>query len=61
MRLPADRSDELQAAGVGGLDVDLRSRRGVAPHNNAAKRALRHGVFWRKTSYETFASGTANS
>jgi transposase len=22
----------------------------VAPHNNAAERALRHGVIWRKTS-----------
>lgn len=26
---------------------------GVAPHNNAAERALRHGVIWRKTSYGT--------
>ena len=26
---------------------------GVPPHNNAAERALRHGVIWRKTSYGT--------
>jgi transposase len=26
---------------------------GVAPHNNAAERALRHGVIWRKTSHGT--------
>jgi len=26
---------------------------GVPPHNNAAERALRHGVIWRKTSLGT--------
>ena len=26
---------------------------GVPPHNNAAERALRHGVIWRKTSHGT--------
>ena len=26
---------------------------GVAPHNNAAERALRHGVIWRRTSHGT--------
>jgi transposase len=26
---------------------------GVPPHNNAAERALRHGVIWRKTSFGT--------
>lgn len=26
---------------------------GVPPHNNAAERALRHGVIWRETSYGT--------
>ena len=26
---------------------------GVPPHNNAAERALRQGVIWRKTSYGT--------
>ena len=25
----------------------------MAPHNNAAERALRHGVIWRKTSHGT--------
>jgi transposase len=29
------------------------TREGVPPHNNAAERALRHGVIWRKTSYGT--------
>lgn len=29
------------------------SRHGVEPTNNAAERALRHGVCWRKTSYGT--------
>lgn len=28
-------------------------REGVAPTNNAAERALRHGVIWRKTSFGT--------
>jgi len=28
---------------------------GVAPHNDAAERALRHGVIWRKTSHGTDA------
>ena len=26
---------------------------GVPPHNNAAERALRHGVIWRRTSHGT--------
>jgi transposase len=26
---------------------------GVTPHNNAAERALRHGVIWRRTSHGT--------
>jgi transposase len=26
---------------------------GVSPHNNAAERALRHGVIWRRTSHGT--------
>ena len=25
----------------------------MPPHNNAAERALRHGVIWRKTSHGT--------
>lgn len=29
------------------------SAEGVPPHNNAAERALRHGVIWRKTSFGT--------
>jgi transposase len=29
------------------------SAKGVPPHNNAAERALRHGVIWRKTSFGT--------
>ncbi len=29
------------------------SAEGVSPHNNAAERALRHGVIWRKTSFGT--------
>ena len=32
---------------------------GVPPHNNAAERALRHGVIWRKTSHGT--DGAAGS
>jgi transposase len=35
----------------------LRRSRGVEPTNNAAERALRHAVCWRKTSYGTDSAG----
>lgn len=34
---------------------------GVPPHNNAAERALRHGVIWRRASHGTDGERAAGS
>ena len=51
VRLRQDGDDLRRVAAPVGLPVDLHARfEGVEPTNNAAERALRHAVIWRRIS-----------